>query len=67
MTKTKVVHPPHRLAKTGRCLFGYSADTDLGILHVGPAGTFVTGDCNTVDDTHFHRDQKTRISVRNGE
>ena len=42
MTKTKVVHSPHRLAKTGRCLFGYSADTDLGILHVSPAGTFGT-------------------------
>ena len=39
------------VVNTGRCLLGYAIATDLGILRLGPAETFNTGNCNTVDDT----------------
>lgn len=39
------------VVNTGRCLLGYAIATELGILRVGPAETFNTGNCNTVDDT----------------
>ena len=39
------------VVRTGHCWLGYLTATDLGILHVDPAGTLGTGNCNTVDDT----------------
>ena len=50
VAKTKIV-ADFIVVKTGRCLLGYLTATDLGILRVDPAGTFGTGNCNTVDNT----------------
>ena len=61
MTKTKTVVDFIVWQKTGCCLLGYSTNTDIGIVHVGPAGTLGTGNCNTADDTYIQPDQKTRI------
>ena len=49
VSKAKIV-ADFIVVKTGRCLLGYSTATELGILHVDPAGTRGTGDCNTIDD-----------------
>ena len=49
VSKSKIV-ADFIVVKTGRCLLGCSTATELGILHVDPAGTIGTGDCNTVDD-----------------
>ena len=48
ITKKKIV-ADFIVVKTGRCLLGYSAATDLGILLVGQAETVNTRNCNTVD------------------
>lgn len=50
VAKTKIV-ADFIVVNTGRCLLGYAIATELGILRVGPAETFNTGNCNTVDDT----------------
>ena len=54
------------VVKTGRCLLGYSTATELGILHVDPAGTLGTGNCNTVDDTFVGQLQAKYPSVFHG-
>lgn len=50
VAKTKIV-VDFIVVNTGRCLLGYAIATSLGIPRVGPAETFNTGNCNTVDDT----------------
>ena len=54
------------VVKKGRCLLGYSTATDLGILHVDPAGTLSTGNCNTVNSTFVGQLEAKYPSVFHG-
>lgn len=69
VAKTKIEVDYHFTVwqKRGRSLFGYSTDTDVGILHVGPAGTHGTGNCNTANEGILSATNRHGFSARNGE
>ena len=65
VSKAKIV-ADFIVVKTGRCLLRYSTATELGILHVHPAGTLGTGDCNTVNDNFVEQLKTNNPSVFHG-